>query len=379
MNRPHPHSREKLIVGAWRMLQLVGLTGFLCLGESNARADITIGTGKLSEEVVDYTTGGEDQLAFIRYFYSLGPQSYGPLAPLGMNWRSNYDNNLVSLANSAFMILERPDGQVVRFKIANGVGASDDNTDLTLVQYGDTWVLKDKDGTEASFGRPGREDLARIVSIKAPNGYIQTLSYSAQNQLTTVTDSHDRRLAFTYVGSALSTVTTPDGLVLSYAFDSERAMPNYRLASVHYSTGEPQKNRSYLYEHQTFLYEHQTFRTFLTGVLDGDGKRLATWTYDGFGRCISSQRTGDADSMKVRYDMEADGNPVNTVTNSLGEITVYKFKKFQGDPKVVEIDRVASPTRPATAVFFAYDASGHLVKETDAVTSDSFRPQFKSP
>jgi hypothetical protein len=33
----------------------------------------------------------------------------------------------------------------------------------------------------------------------------------------------------------------------------------------------------------------------------------------------------------------------------------------------------------ATTVLFAYDANGHLVKKTDGVTTDSFRPQFKIP
>ena len=367
-----PHSHERLTVAVRRTLRFVGLAGIVCLGASNARADITIGSGNLSEQVVDYTTGGEDQLAFIRYYHSLGPKTYGTLAPLGMNWEANYGGRLVFLANPTWLILERADGQIVRFKIANGVGVSDDDTDLTLVRSGDTWVLKDKDGSETSFGPPGREDRGRIVAIKAPNGYTQTLSYSAENQLTTVTDSHGRTLAFAYVGSALSTVTTPDGLVLSYAFDSARAMPNYRLASVHYSTGDQQRNRSY-------LYGNQALDLFLAGVLDGDGKRLATWTYDELGRCTSSLRVGDAGSMKVRYDIDAGGDPVDTVTDWLGEITVYKFKKFQNVPKVVEIDRVASPTRPATTVFFAYDANGHLVKETDAVMTDPFRPQFKSP
>ena len=367
-----PHSYERLIAAVRRTVRFVGLAGIVCLGASNARADITIGSGNLSEQVVDYTTGGEDQLAFIRYYHSLGPKTYGTLAPLGMNWEANYGGRLVFLANPTWLILERADGQIVRFKIANGVGTSDDDTDLTLVRSGDSWVLKDKDGTETSFGPPGREDRGRVVAIEAPNGYTQTLSYNEQNQLVTVTDSRGRTLTFTYEGSALRTVTAPDGLVLSYAFESARAMPNYRLASVHYSTGDQQRNRSY-------LYGNQPLDLFLAGVLDGDGKRIATWTYDEFGRCTSSLRVGDAGSMKVRYDMDASGNPVNTVTDWLGEITVYKFKKFGDVPKIVEIDHVANSTRPATIVVFAYDANGHLVKQTDEMTAEPFRPHFKAP
>jgi YD repeat-containing protein len=373
MARPlYLRSREKLIASVRWMLRFVGFIGLVCLSAAGARADVTISTGKLSEEVVDYTTGGDDQLAFIRYFYSLGPQYFGPLAPLGVNWRSNYSRRLVFITNPAIIVFEEANGDVVRFKIADGIGTSDDNTDLTLRKSDDTWVLKDKDGTETSFGPPDSSDRAHIATIKAPNGYTQTLSYNPQYQLTAVTDSHGRTLTFTYTGSALNTLTTPDGLVLSYTFDSKSAMRDYRLASMHYSTGDQEKSRSY-------AYENPMFDSLLTGVLDGTGKRLAAWTYDRYGRCISSEHAGGADLTKIRYDIDEDNNPINTVTNALGDTTVYKFKKFQDVPKIVEIDRVASAARPATTVTFTYDANGHLINETDAATTDPFRPQFKSP
>lgn len=361
------------------MLWFAGLAGLVCLCAPGARADVAIGTGSLFEEAVDYTTGGDDQLAFIRYFYSLGPRFYGPLSPLGMNWRSNYDRYLATTPNPALLVLEQPDGQLIRFKIAAGVGTSDDDPDLALRQSDGGWVLKDKDGTETSFGPPGFGGRARIVSIKASNGYTQTLSYDAQNsliagvtQLSGVTDSHGRTLTFTYTGSALNTVTTPDGLVLNYAFDSLPARPAYRLTSVHYSEGDQRRNRSY-------LHENSNFEPFLTGIIDGDGKRLAVWTYDRSGRCVSSEHAGGADRTTFHYDLDEDNNPVSTVTNALGETTVYKFKKFKNALKIVEIDRVASAARPATTVTFAYDADGRLLNQTNAATTDPFRPQFKAP
>ena len=58
---------------------------------------------------------------------------------------------------------------------------------------------------------------AFLGSIKLRNGYTQTLGYAA-GKLTSVTDTYDRKLLFTYQNGALHTVTTPDNLVLTYAY-----------------------------------------------------------------------------------------------------------------------------------------------------------------
>lgn len=72
---------------------------------------------------------------------------------------------------------------------------------------------------------------ALLSSIQARNGYTQTLQYNGRNQLVSVTDSYNRALNFTYMNNRLQTVTTPDGLILTYGFNS-----GGMLASVTYST-----------------------------------------------------------------------------------------------------------------------------------------------
>ena len=65
--------------------------------------------------------------------------------------------------------------------------------------------------------------------------------------MATVRDSYSRSLQFTYENGLLQTLTTPDGLVLTYGYDSSGVKPgvNDRLASVAYST-TPQTSQAYL-------------------------------------------------------------------------------------------------------------------------------------
>jgi len=171
-----------------------------------------------------------------------------------------------------------------------------------------------------------------------------------------VTDSFNRTLTFTYTGSLLHTVTTPDALVLTYGFNSSGISPGVldRLSSVTYST-TPQSSQSYLYENTALPFS-------LTGITDEDGNRFTTWTYDQLGRGLTSQHGGGADLTTFTYN-DTDGS--RTVTNALGEQELYKFTTLQGVPKLIEIDRQATATTAAATETFAYDGNGYLSSQTD--------------
>src|SRR5262249_27217585 len=155
---------------------------------------------------------------------------------------------------------------------------------------------------------------AQLTSVTSRSGSTQTLNYSA-GQLVSVTDSFGRSLQFSYQNGLLNTLTTPDGLVLTYGYNSSgvTAGINDRLASVSYSTA-PVTSLQYLYENAAFPFA-------LTGVVDENGNRFATWTYDAQGRATSSQHAGAADLTQVAYN----ANGSRTVINALGQQEVYSF------------------------------------------------------
>jgi RHS repeat-associated protein len=313
---------------------------------------ITIATGNVFERELDYATAGQNRLQFIRSYNSMTSPSGTFARAMGVGWRSNYDRYIVPAATTA--TIERPDGQVLTFTQNSGAWTSDTDVDVKLVQSGNTWTLTDLDDTIETYTTATSNigglavTYGRLAAIQSRNGYTQTLNYDASNELISVTDSYGRALSLTYSGGLLSSVTTPDALVLSYGY------ANGVLTSVTYST-TPETTRTYLYENASFPYA-------LTGIIDENGSRFATWTYDAQGRALSSQHGGGADLSTIGYD---DTTGDRTVTNALGQQETYKFATLQGVPKLIEIDRLATATTAAATRTFAYDAHGYLAKQTD--------------
>ncbi len=311
---------------------------------------INIATGNLFEQVTDYETGGQNKMDFTRYYNSRGTATvFG--SGLGLVWRSTYDRYLYIVPGSA-VYAERADGQIVDFSLVGAVWTADRDVDLKLMQSGATWTLTDGNDTVETYTDLGT-GKALLRSIRARNGYTRNLQYNSSNQLAAVTDSYGRSLKFTYLGGLLASVTTPGGLQISY-FYTESSVGIYLLYEVVYSTN-PQTS-------QIYLYENAPLSAALAEVIDENGNIFASWTYDSSGRATSSQHAGGADLTTVAYN-DTDGS--RTVTNALGEQTVYKFAISQGVPKVGEIDRLASAEIAAAARRFTYDANGYMASQTD--------------
>ena len=318
---------------------------------------IVLSTGGKTEAVTDYQTAGANRLGFARY-YNFVPFGTGAAlqpavfaATLGRNWRSNFDRYLREVradGRLVAIVAERNDGQLLSFAPDGNAWVSDSDVDVKLTQSGSTFTLVDSDDTVETYTPVSSvEDVP--TSIRARDGYTQILQYNSGHRLVSVADSYGRKLSFTYQKGLLATVATPDGLVLTYGYDSQG-----RLASVAYSTN-PQTS-------QTYQYEDSAFPTALTGIVDEDGNLFASWTYDSLGRVTSSQHAGGADLTTVAYD-DTDGS--RTVTNALGQQTVYSFATLQGVPKVIEMDRLASTTTAAATETTAYDANGYPARLTD--------------
>lgn len=165
-----------------------------------------------------------------------------------------------------------------------------------------------------------------------------------------MTDSYGRQLKFTYSNALLQSVTTPDGLVLTYAFSASSNV----LTSVSYST-TPVTTK-------TYLYENTSFPTALTGIIDENGARFMSWTYDSKDRALTSQAGSGAGLTTIVYN-DTDGSRM--VTNALGEQALYKFSTLQGVPKVVEADRIAAAGIAAATSVYTYDNNGFMASRTD--------------
>jgi hypothetical protein len=153
--------------GAWSLtanlldvLKALGLyAGSICAGDP-----CNVGTGNEQETITDYTTTGQNPLAFIRYYNSLATTD--PYATeLGSNWRNNYDRYLTVSATT--VSAERGDGQVLTFT-SNGSGGwtSDSDIDITLTNAGTTWTLTDHNDSVETYTQSmsGEALLQRVVA-----------------------------------------------------------------------------------------------------------------------------------------------------------------------------------------------------------------------
>lgn len=323
-----------------------------CPGACIVGDPINLGTGSLFERVIDFETAGASRLRFVRYYNSVATKA--DVSSLGKNWRSTFDRQIRVLSPTSVRA-ERENGRVILFTLAAGSWASDRDVDIRLTKSGSTWSLVDQYDTVEVYNSI-TETQAILASIRFRNGYTQTVQYGPQGQIDSVTDSFSRSLRFTYQNGLLHTITTPENLVLTYSYTSsgQASGTSDRLAAVGYSTSPPTR--------QSYLYENGGFPFALTGTTDENGNRHSSWTYDSSGRATSSQHTGGVDLIRISYN-DTDGS--RTVTNALGQQTVYKFTTLQGVPKIAEINMLASSTISAATQRFTYDSNGYTASRTD--------------
>jgi RHS repeat-associated protein len=307
---------------------------------------INIVTGNVFKEENDYETTGSHRLRLQRY-YNSASTGVGTLASsLGKNWRTNFDRYLNLSAGKA--IAERPDGRRITFTQSGTSWTTDSDVGITLANSGSTWTLTDEtDNVETYKTQSSTQGL--LQTIVARGGYTQTLAYNSANQVISVTDSFNRALTFQYSTDKLATVATPDNTI-TFAFDSTTGV----LASVSYST-QPVTARKY-------VYENSSLPAALTGIVDENGARYLSWTYDSNGRALTSQHSGGADLTTVAYN-DTDGS--RAVTNALGQQETYNFTTLQNVSKVNEVHRQASSTVPAATMKYTYDSNGYVASRTD--------------
>jgi len=324
--------------------------------------NIDIATGNVLEPTTDYETAGPNKLSLIRYYNSYHQLTRIP-SPLNYvfansvtNVTTNYDLALVPLLSNQ-MIAYRADGQQLTFNLVGGVWTPDTDVDMVLANpSGNTWTLTNHDDSVETYTLAG--PVAQLNSIKARNGYTQTLAYNGSNQLSTVTDSYNRKLTFTYTGGYLTQVTTPDSLVLSYTYSSSGVTPgvNDLLASVSYNTS-PATAVSYNYGNSSFPFN-------ITSVTDENGVAYRSFTYDTYGRALTSQY-GVGSNPNVTTVTYNDSAGTSTAQNALGQKVTYLFAALKGSNKLVSASRTATSTVPAATESYTYDNNGFTASAKD--------------
>ncbi|MCP1646654.1 RHS repeat protein [Pseudomonas nitroreducens] len=270
-------------------------------------------------------------------------------------------------------------GPVVQYSASTRTWRSPVSTSLEVTPAASTARVHLPDGTRAIFTLNGNS----ATSYAAGTGVLT----KAGDQWSYISPSNER-FTFDSTGS-VSQWITGDG---KENFDFTRTTGEVNITSskginVNYtinSTGQPTSvnsgSNSYIMTYdasgrltklslvsnegqtaKTFLYEIETQPNYLTGVLDENNVRIASWTYDSNGRATSRDSAGNVVATNT---YGTDGT--TTTTNSYGKPTKYKFSVIRNAKYVTAIEGQPSANCPASNSSFTYDTQGLLKTKTDA-------------
>jgi YD repeat-containing protein len=314
----------------------------------SAGEPINIASGNMAYHSTDYRTYGPNPVGFSRYYNSRGTFA----GTLGVNWRSSYDR-VIAILSATTVNLQRADGQTFTFTLIGSAWKTDSDVDYTLTQSGSTWAVTTPNDTVETYTTNANGTEAILQSIERRGGFTETLTYNASNQLTSVVDSYGRSLTLSYSSNGLlASLTTPEGNVITYGFTSTPSGYNLSFATFPATPSQT----------VTYVYADTALPNALTSIVDESGHTSQTWTYDAYGRGLSSQGYNGLNNTTLAYD-DSTGN--RTVTNGLGLVETYTFATVANAPKLAGIDRAASLTTPAMHRIFTYDGNGYLASSTD--------------
>jgi RHS repeat-associated protein len=314
---------------------------------------INVGAANVAKTQIDHQGVYADPMVFARTYNSLLWHSAAAIAqPFGPGWVSNWDQVLaVSISSSGGswvyqqVLVPNGDGSSYTFTPSGSGWASSSDITANLTQLVTNgmpagWVLTKTDGTVRTY-----DALNRLSTLRTLTGRIYTLSYDSNSRLTSVQNQFGRTLAFGYDSNGrVSTLTDVAGGVTTYAYDG-----NGRLANVTYPDG---RTRGY-------VYENTTYPDALTGMIDSDGTRIATYAYDSSGRPTSSQLANGVDSTTIAY------GTTNVTVSDVNGTTYTKTFSINSNQVQLAGTTTACSGCPTLADSAAYDTLGQLTNYTN--------------
>lgn len=310
---------------------------------------INLVTGHKVQSATDFSDPA-GHLDFSR-FYTSAQTVYNPWGALGFGWRHGFQSAVVFYPSRDPRLI-RPSGNSYPFQQQGdqGVFASDVAEQITvLTENGQRtgWRVLSTDDTVEYFNAQGL-----LTRMEFNDGDVLTLSYNTDQQLVQVTDRRSRVLAFSYVGGKMESVMLPDGASIRFVHEDELLTAVQHWSSQQLIAGSI-----------SYLYEDPIRPELLTGIVDESGDLYASWTYDAYGRALTSRHGGvdsPIDLVTLSYQ------PGKTlVTSALGDTVSYGhvFQQLRG--KVTSTDKACSTCRGRSAQSITYDANGYPSQRAD--------------
>ena len=284
----------------------------------------------------------------------------------GFGWQPSFNMRYITNdLNENVIVVREDDRRDIFVKQPDGFFESTYGVQDSLIEYApQKYALILKDGTKYWFESDDHHYVTRIEDL---NGNTLSYSYTADKQLTGITDASGRELHFAYSGNKLVRMTDPTGRDWHYEYDDNDNL--VRITDPEGGTTE-----------YTYNDCHD-----LTGITDPEGNtRSIEWDDDyrvskiTTGCCgeeryfydlTSKKRAGvesntrativvDANNHKTTYYYD-EKNRVIALKDALGNTT---YRTWDNDYNMTSLTDANGHTTT-----YEYDSKGNLIRETDAL------------
>jgi RHS repeat-associated protein len=340
---------------------------------------------------------------------------------LGRGWKLSYETQLEQL-NTFMIAIVQADGTRHEFERTpkqpvNQFRSPSGLVTVSTIGGATEYVWRWSNGRSLSFNQSGR-----LTQIAAPTGEFVTLQYDPRGWLIKVTDPQNRSLEITYLDKAIAQARREQGApVFSGVQAIQTPLGQYRyqygsvktaamsvkaielvanLVKVIYpsATASSSVSPNDKVIIRVYHYESPQWPTLLTGItIQGAGtdgvamnERLVTWTYDEQGRANLSVKgyparlAVDPTTKQVLIPKRlAAGTGIEQVTltwpsagttvltNSLGQETIYKSRKVNGQYQLTQVVGAGCATCGEVNMRYGYDAQARLTEQTQLDTKQA--------
>lgn len=322
--------------------------------------------GKVTLMESDFRSGDAVPLTFTRsYLSSPFVKSATAMGPMWLNnWQRQLDVTGAS-GSSPKIVAYRASGQPLTFQLTSGQWKTSAFSGLALAQSGSGWTLTDlTSNTVETYSRQG------VLQAEATHtGFTRTLVYDGTGRLTAINqraagampkyDLLTIKLDYDTQGR-IYRMTDPSGGLTQYGYDANR-----NLISVTWPDGYVRR----------YVYDDLRFKNALTGVIDENGSRIATWTYDDRGRATAVSHPDTTQNVQFAYSKNSTTMSWGYESGTMNYASIAGMLRLTGstaadgnESRSLDANgNLLQKTAPDGTAAYSYDATGRPVRA--AVTS----------
>jgi YD repeat-containing protein len=221
------------------------------------------------------------------------------------------------------------------------------------------WLLRDRDETQweiTTFPNHvnGKFTVGRPTKMTDRNGRTITFQYDTSGKLSSMADAYGNTIGFTWNATShptLKEAILPGGYKLAYSYWNDIRLTDVKIYDA----------ANVLLDQRTYEYADTRFQRSVTGILDKDGVKRWSATYDDRGRAISSSGPGGVEATTVSYA----STTTRVVTNALGQQTTYTLVSDGNSARPSSEAAAATANVPAMTQSKGYNSSKVMNSTTD--------------